>query len=114
MKFGNLDLPILIGYKLLRNWHAHMRLITVVERAENAEDARQFLQALLVVGRIPRTQVEVVTEPFAEYLTHAPQADVSIFGLGPRPDFAFMRRMVTETRSTCLFARDSGRESALA
>ncbi len=58
--------------------------------------------------------MEVVTEPFANYLVHAPQADVSIFGLGPRPDFAFMRRMVTETRSTCLFARDSGRESALA
>jgi amino acid transporter len=114
MKFGNLDLPILIGYKLLRNWDARMRLITVVERAESAEDARQFLVALLTLGRIPRTTVEVVTEPFADYLAHAPQADVSIFGLGPRPDFAFMRRMVAETRSTCLFARDSGRESALA
>ncbi|MBT8478436.1 MAG: amino acid permease, partial [Gemmatimonadetes bacterium] len=114
MKFGNLDLPILVGYKLMRNWDARMRLITVVDRAESAEDARQFLQALLALGRIPRSTVEVVTEPFANYLVHAPQADVSIFGLGPRPDFAFMRRMVTETRSTCLFARDSGRESALA
>lgn len=114
MKFGNLDLPILVGYKLLRNWDARMRLITVVDRPESAEDARQFLQALLTVGRIPRTSVEVVTEPFARYLAHAPQADVSIFGLGPRPDFNFMRRMVVETRSTCLFARDSGRESALA
>jgi amino acid transporter len=114
MKFGNLDLPILIGYKLLRNWDARMRLITVVERPESAAEARQFLVALLTLGRIPRTTVEVVTEPFPDYLAHAPQADVSIFGLGTRPDFAFMRRMVAETRSTCLFARDSGRESALA
>jgi hypothetical protein len=114
MKFGNLDLPILMGYKLLRNWNARMRLISVLEREENAEEAEQFLQALLVLGRIPRTRVEVVTEPFDEYLNQAPQADVSIFGLGPRPDFAFMRRVVHETRSTCLFTRDSGRESALA
>ena len=36
----------------------------------------------------PVLQWKVVTEPFANYLVHAPQADVSIFGLGPRPDFA--------------------------
>lgn len=114
MSFGNLDLPLLMGYKLLRNWNASMRLITVMERPEATEDARQFLQALLTLGRIPRTEVLVINEPFGEYLSQAPQADVSIFGLGPGPDFGFMRRMVTETRSTCLFVRDSGRESALA
>jgi amino acid transporter len=114
MQFGNMDLPILMGYKLLRNWKARMCIITVVEDEANTNEARQFLEALLAVGRIPRTEVEVVTDPFPEYLARAPQADVSIFGLGPKPDFAFMRRMVTETRSTCLFARDSGRESALA
>ena len=114
MKLGNLDLPILLGYKLLRNWNASMRLITVVEREESVEEAHQFLEALLSMGRIPRTSVEVVTEPFASYLLRAPQADVSIFGLGLRPDFPFMRRMVSQTRSTCLFARDSGSESALA
>ena len=55
-----------------------------------------------------------MTEPFGDYIRRAPQADVSIFGLGHQPDFGFMRRMVAETRSTCLFARDSGLESALA
>ena len=69
---------------------------------------------MLELGRIPRTEVVAVCEPFADFLSRAPQADVSIFGLGHRPDFGFMRRMVDETGSTCLFVRDSGRESALA
>jgi amino acid transporter len=114
MDMGNLDLPLLVGYKLLRNWDATMRLVTVVESEENLEEARQFLEAVLELGRIPRTRVVAVSEPFDRFVPQAPQADVSIFGLGATLDFAFMRRMMDETRSTCLFARDSGRESALA
>lgn len=114
MDVGNMDLPILVGYKLLRNWDARMRLITVVEDEENLDEARQFLEALLELGRIPRTRVMAVSEPFDEYLPQAPQADVNIFGVGSSLDFGFMWRMVEETRSTCLFARDSGLESALA
>ncbi|PSQ84752.1 MAG: hypothetical protein BRD40_00880, partial [Bacteroidetes bacterium QS_1_65_9] len=51
---------------------------------------------------------------FSDYLAEAPQADLSVFGMLPEPDFDFCRRMVESTRSTCLFVRDSGRESALA
>jgi hypothetical protein len=114
MELGNMDLPVLAGYKLLKNWDARMRIITVVEDEANAREANEFLEALVELGRIPRTRVMAVTEPFEDYLPTAPQADVSIFGLSREPDFRFMRRMVDQTRSTCLFARDSGRESALA
>jgi hypothetical protein len=114
MDMGNLDLPILAGYKLLRNWDARMRLVTVVESRESVEEARQFLEAVVELGRIPRTRVMAVAEDFDDFLPQAPQADVSIFGLSGAVDFAFMRRMVADTRSTCLFTRDSGRESALA
>jgi len=114
MDIGNLDLPILVGYKLLKNWDASMRLITALDSEESLSEARQFLEAVLELGRIPRTRVVAVAQPFAEYLPQAPQADVSVFGLGDELDFAFARRMVDETRSTCLFASDSGRESALA
>ncbi len=114
MHVGNLDLPLLAGYKLLKAWDARMRLISVVEDEANVEEARQFLDAVIEVGRIPSTRIMAVTQPFDDYLPQAPQADVSIFGLGETLDLAFMRRMVEQTRSTCLFARDSGRESALA
>jgi len=114
MDMGNLDLPLLLGYKLLRNWDATMRLICVVDGQENVEDARHFLTAVLDLARIPRTRVMALAEDYDSYVPQAPQADVNIFGLGREPDFAFMRRMVQDTRSTCLFARDSGQESVLA
>lgn len=110
----NLDLPLLLGYKLLRNWDATMRLICVLDDRENVEEARRFLTAVLDLARIPRTRVMVLAEDYDTYVPQAPQADVNIFGLGRAPDFAFMRRMVRDTRSTCLFARDSGQESVLA
>jgi hypothetical protein len=56
----------------------------------------------------------VGTEPFNEYLHTAPQADLNIFGLQPAPDFDTIRSLVDTTDSTCMFVRDSGRESALA
>ena len=78
------------------------------------EEARQFLTAVTELGRIPRTRVMALAGDFESYVPQAPQGDVNIFGLGSESDFAFMRRMVEHTRSTCLFAQDSGTESALA
>jgi hypothetical protein len=114
MDIGNLDLPLLLGYKLLRAWQGRIRLISVVEEEADIENARSFLGAVLELGRIPDTQVRVLAGRFEDYLPQAPRADLSIFGLGRTVEFDFMRRMVEETRSTCLFTRDSGRESALA
>ena len=42
-------------------------------------------------------------------VAEAPQADLNLFGLVDDPDFDFVRRMVRETNSACLFVRDSGR-----
>jgi solute carrier family 12 sodium/potassium/chloride transporter 2 len=114
MDMGNLDLPLLLGYKLLRAWRGRMRLISVVGEDADVENARRFLEAVLDLGRIPDTQVRVLAGTFDDYVPQAPRADINIFGLGRTVEFAFMRRMVDETRSTCLFTRDSGRESALA
>jgi amino acid transporter len=114
MDIGNLDLPLLLGYKLIRNWGGRMRLICVLEDGSQEDEARAFLEAVVKLGRIPRTRTVTLAGDFDTYLPQAPRADVSIFGLGTTPDEAFMRRMVDETHSTCLFARDSGQESALA
>lgn len=111
---GNLDLSILTAYKLKRNWNADTRLITVVEDAEEVENARRFMSRLMDLARIPETEVLVHHGAFNDYLPEAPLADLNIFGLVSDPNFAFIRRMVSETNSTCLFVRDSGQESALA
>ena len=114
MDMGNLDLPLLTAYKLKRNWDAQMRLLTVVEHPGDRESARQFMETTLELARMPETEVIVESGDFDEQLSRVPQADLNIFGLAADPDFDFMRRMANSTRSSCLFVRDSGQESALA
>ncbi|PSQ81035.1 MAG: Na-K-Cl cotransporter, partial [Bacteroidetes bacterium QS_8_68_15] len=114
MKIGNLDLMVLSAYKLAQNWNARLRLITVVDGDEKEEKAREFMEQLRDLGRFTGAEVCVGRGSFSDYLAEAPQADLSVFGMLPEPDFDFCRRMVESTRSTCLFVRDSGRESALA
>jgi solute carrier family 12 sodium/potassium/chloride transporter 2 len=111
---GNLDLSILIAYKLKRNWKADLRLITVVAEEAEVENARLFMSRLMDLARLPDTEVVVAQGDFDAYVPGAPQADLNLFGLVPDPDFDFLRRMVHTTNATCLFVRDSGHESALA
>ncbi len=111
---GNLDLSILTAYKLMRNWNAQMRVITVISDEAEEENARRFMSRLVDLARIPDTEVVVAKGAFNTYLPVAPQADLNIFGLVPNPDFAIMRGLVDTTNSTCLFVQDSGRESVLA
>ena len=114
MDIGNLDLLVLMGYKLKRNWNAEMRLLTVVRNEEQAEGARAFLHTLTDLARMPEANVGVHVGDFESYLEEAPRGDVNIFGLMDPPNFARMREIVSRTRTSGLFVRDSGRESALA
>jgi len=114
MEIGNLDLALLTGYKLSQNWDAQMRLVTTVPDPEQQGKAQDFLEKLIDLGRFPNSTAVAGTKPFADYLPTAPQADLNIFGLQPEPDFETIRRLVDQTDSTCMFVRDSGRESALA
>ncbi len=114
MEIGNLDLALLTGYKLSKNWEAQMRLVTTVPDPEQQGKAQDFLEKLIDLGRFPNSTAVTGTEPFDTYIQSAPQADLNIFGLQPEPDFDTIRRLVDQTDSTCMFVRDSGRESALA
>ena len=114
MDIGNLDLPLLLAYKLRRNWDAEMRLLTVVGTEEQADEARAFLHTLIDLARMPEAMVEVHVGEFEPYLSKAPRGDVNIFGLMDPPNFARMRDVVDRTRTSGLFVLDSGQESALA
>ncbi|MBT6006543.1 MAG: amino acid permease, partial [Prolixibacteraceae bacterium] len=111
---GNLDLSILVAYKLKRNWNAKIRLVTVVENEEQKEQARKFMADLMDQARLPKTEIAVYINNFNELIKKAPNADLNIFGLVPNPDFEFMEKMVDETQTTCLFIRDSGLENIFA
>jgi amino acid transporter len=114
MDIGNLDLSILIAYKLSQNWDARMRLLTVVDDPEQEARARDFLEKLIDLGRYPNAEAMATSGAFADVLPEAPQADLSVFGLSSQPDFDRLRHFVHTSESTGLFVSDSGRESALA
>jgi amino acid transporter len=111
---GNLDLSILVAYKLKMNWGARIRLITVINDPKEADNAKQFLSLLINLARLPETLTEVHIGEFDAVLSHAPSADLNIFGMDEDLKFEFVKQMSAKTRSTCLFVKDSGHESILA
>ncbi|MBW7884195.1 MAG: Na-K-Cl cotransporter, partial [Caldilineaceae bacterium] len=115
LQLSNLDLALLLAYQLARNWHARLNLITVVSDSSEKVKGQAFLDSLIELGRMPRsTRAIVSTGALDDFLPHAPQADLNVFGLQQTVDVRFMQRMVEATGSTCVFVRDSGLESALA
>jgi amino acid transporter len=111
---GNLDLSILVAYKLERNWHAKVRLVTVVDNNEQKAQAEKFMTDLMDQARMPHTESVVYVDEFMKLIHNAPPADLNIFGLEPNPEFGFMEGMVNKTQTTCLFIRDSGLENIFA
>ena len=114
MDIGNLDLSILIAYKLRQNWGAKLRLIMVVEDEQQHQKAQNFVDQLLSLARLPDTESVITGGTFGEFVQRAPQADINIFGMLSDPNLTFVRQMVDETETSCIFVRDSGLESALA
>jgi uncharacterized membrane protein len=114
MDLGNLDLMLLLAYKLQQNWDAQVTLITTVDDPDQVEAAEGYLRNLVDVARLPDAGIHVVNADLTTYLSQAPQADLNIFGLPITPDFEFARCIVNDTRAACVFVRDSGEESALA
>ncbi|WP_111682591.1 amino acid permease [Winogradskyella tangerina] len=114
LDIGNLDLSILVAYKLKMNWKANIRLITVVENPDDEAKARKFLASLKELARLPDIQIEVSVGKFNNYVTEAPPADLNIFGMQDTLPYDFIKNMSQKTNSSCLFVRDSGHESILA
>ena len=111
---GNLDLSTLIAYKLKKNWDAHIRLIIVIRDAAEEKNAREFLDSLINLARLPGTLTTVFVGNFKEVVKKAPVADLNIFGMDENLEFGFVREMSEKTNSSCLFVKDSGHESILA
>jgi len=111
---GNLDLSILVAYKLKMNWGARIRLITVINDPKEAENAKDFLNLLTNLARLPETLTEVQIGDFNTVIYNAPSADLNIFGMDDDLKFEFVKEMSAKTKSTCLFVKDSGHESILA
>ncbi len=114
LRLRNLDLSLLLAYQIAQNWQGRIQLNTVVSEAKNREPAENYLRQLTRLGRMPgSTGVQVYVGTLFEHLPHASLTDLQIFGLPDWIDMSFVKRMVAETKSTCIFVHDSGHESAL-
>jgi amino acid transporter len=115
LRLSNLDLALLLAYQLARNWQGQITLITIVNDEAQRANGQEFLAELKNFGRMPRsTQTIVEVGTLNDYLPHAPQADLHIFGLQHQINLAFVEQMVEATNASCIFVRDSGDESAMA
>jgi hypothetical protein len=118
LRLSNLDLSLLLAYKLAHNWQGRINLITVVKAEEDRAGAQHFLDQLIDLGRMPKgTGAIVAVGAMHDFISQAPQGDLNIFGifgLQPEINVTQMVQLTQITRSTCIFVHDSGNESALA
>lgn len=113
-KLANIDLPLLMSYKLVENWRTRLRVISLISDPDQLDQARRYLRDLMTLARMPNGyELHCESTPFAKFMEQAPRADLNIFGLGSTVNKKTIEKMVAQTESTCLFVKDSGLESIL-
>jgi amino acid transporter len=115
MEFSNLDLAVLLAYRMMDSWNAKLTVIAAVEQKEARDNASRFLNRLAELARLPGgTQVHVADGDYGRYASTAPEADLNVFPLADELDADYLWSLRDATGSSCLFTQDSGEESALA
>ncbi|MEJ2049566.1 MAG: amino acid permease [Calditrichota bacterium] len=113
-KSPNWHLAMLITLQLQLNWEGSINLVTVAPDKSHERRLHAFLDRLSDQARLPSmTEFYVLTGTFEEALKSAPRGDINLFGLREKLSFEFMRNSTELTKSSCLFVKDSGQESAL-
>jgi amino acid transporter len=115
-KSPNWNLAILIALHLRLNWEGKINLITASEDESPEEQQRLYdvLQRLSDQARMPSmTEFHVLVGSFRETMSIAPRADINIFGLSTdEVPIDFMHQVPEWVKSSCVFVKDSGYESA--
>lgn len=112
MDLGNQDLAILLGYKLMRNWEAHISFVAAVENERYAESAREYLKNIAFLSRMPNAEIIVGDAGPAE-ISARMSCDLHIIPMAEKIDLKTLRGIIEDTGTACLFTCDSGEENAL-
>jgi solute carrier family 12 sodium/potassium/chloride transporter 2 len=113
-KSPNWHLAMLVTLQLQLNWNGKINLVTVAKNEGEKKNLQSFLERLSDQTRLPSlTEFHVVVGNFKEALVTSPRADINLFGIGKDLPFDFMREASELTKSSCLYVKDSGHESAL-
>jgi hypothetical protein len=114
-KSPNWHLAVLIALQLQLNWNGKINLITATPDKMENRRMYNFLEHLSDQARMPSvTEFYVLNGGFKETAQIAPAADINIFGLARSLQLDAIREIPELTKSSCLFVKDSGYESALA
>ncbi len=111
---GNIDLSMLIAYKLKQNWNASVKLLTVVQDKDQVKKAKRFLKNLIEQARLPMYETAVVHGNFMEEIAIAAHADLNIMGVSDNFTLAETKNIMEKSKTSCLFVLDSGNENVLA
>jgi len=114
MELGGFDLALLIAYKLATNWDGKLTLCVNAGKDDEQRDAESYLEDLRSAARMPEADIFVGHGTLGKAVDRAPTADINVFPLDGEPDYDELAELVKKAGSSCLFAMDSGAESALA
>ena len=112
MELGNMDLALLIAYKLKRNWKAPLSFMTFAPTAIQTQAAENFLQSLAELARIPNVKVQVLREDPVKS-PKLPFASLHIFSLDPDPDLDLARDMMEKPALHAFLPLIQGRKTPL-
>lgn len=113
-KSPNWHLAMLITLQLQLNWEGKINLITVGDDKKDERRLYNFLENLSDQARLPSmTDFHVLISSFENAIKTAPRGDINILGLADKIPFKFIREVPELARASCIFVRDSGKESAL-
>ncbi|MBD3348131.1 MAG: Na-K-Cl cotransporter [Candidatus Eisenbacteria bacterium] len=114
MELGDFDLALLISYKLATNWDGDLTICVNARKEDEVKKAESFLSDLRSAARMPAAEMFVGQGTLRAAVSQAPAADLNVFPMHGEPDYDKLRKLVETAGSSCLFALDSGVESAVA
>jgi hypothetical protein len=114
-KSPNWHLALLVTLQLQLNWEGTINLVATASNKKDKKRMYAFLERLSDRARLPSmTDFHVMVGSFRECLKASPRADISIFGLGSgKLPVDQIREFTDLAKTSCLFVKDSGEESAL-
>lgn len=115
MELGNLDLAVLLAYRMSDRWNASLMVNTAVREKDQASAARRYLGKLCDLARLPAdTGVFEADEGSDRFSSSGPEADLNIFPMPDDLDADYLWKLRDTAGASCLFTQDGGDESASA
>ncbi|MBM74580.1 MAG: Na-K-Cl cotransporter [Proteobacteria bacterium] len=109
---GALDLSLLVAIRLAQRHKMRICLITTITNTEERKPAEQYLSDLIDVARLPRrTETQALQIDFWTALQQQKGSAVHIFGLPSPYKPLFIKEVLEQSSSACLFIQSSGHES---